>query len=458
MFGGKNTKNSLKQTMVLTIIILLLGTNTIFPTARTTHPDEISLSQVFHPKQEPQKINCSFFGNIHYVGGTGPNNYSRIQEAINDADEGDTVYVLDDSSPYYENIVIDKKINLIGENKGTTIIDGGRCRDVIFVSADYVNISGFTIQNSGNDWIDAGIKLDSDHCMITDNIIRYNEDGVYSYDLENSVISWNIIMDNNNSGINLPFSSNNVITSNIFVHNKEYSLYQYDSELNLIAENNISNAKYGIYLWHSFQINIHMNEIAHTSYGIQLNHRSRHNEIVENTLRNNKYGIYLNTSADNYLRRNLAKNNKYGFYLCDSSYNELNGNVVDDNECGVYFKYSPKNNISTNKIENNRYGVYFNSSSNNNINRNNISKNFETGVYLCFNSDYNEIKYSNFLTNHVHAFFKQSFFNRWNRNHWDTWDGKGFHRINGEIFLLNGLITLKWLNFDFQPMEQPCRR
>jgi hypothetical protein len=55
------------------------------------------------------------FSTTLYVGGTGPGNYTSIQSAINDATSGDTVFVY--SGTYYENIVIDVSINLIGENK-----------------------------------------------------------------------------------------------------------------------------------------------------------------------------------------------------------------------------------------------------------------------------------------------------------------------------------------------------
>ena len=61
----------------------------------------------------------SFDGNTLYVGGLGPGNYSTIQAAINDANRGDTVIVFDDSSPYYENVVVDKSIQLINEDRNT---------------------------------------------------------------------------------------------------------------------------------------------------------------------------------------------------------------------------------------------------------------------------------------------------------------------------------------------------
>ena len=86
-------------------------------------------------------------GAILYVGGSGPNNYSTIQGAIDDANFGDIVYVYDDSAPYYENVIIDKSINVTGENRATTIIDANYIGTVVTITADWVNISGFTIQN-----------------------------------------------------------------------------------------------------------------------------------------------------------------------------------------------------------------------------------------------------------------------------------------------------------------------
>jgi hypothetical protein len=37
--------------------------------------------------------NCPAAGNILYVGGGGPGNYTKIQDAINNAINGDTIFV-----------------------------------------------------------------------------------------------------------------------------------------------------------------------------------------------------------------------------------------------------------------------------------------------------------------------------------------------------------------------------
>jgi len=61
-------------------------------------------------------------GTTFYVGGNGPGTYTKIQEAIDDASSGDTVFVY--NGTYYEHLNINKTIDLIGEDKNTTIIDG----------------------------------------------------------------------------------------------------------------------------------------------------------------------------------------------------------------------------------------------------------------------------------------------------------------------------------------------
>ncbi|EMR74702.1 hypothetical protein MBGDF03_01101 [Thermoplasmatales archaeon SCGC AB-540-F20] len=65
----------------------------------------------------------SLEGNTLYVGGSGSNNYTKIQDAINDSVDGDTVFVY--NGTYYEFVEINKQITLQGENKYNTIVDGG---------------------------------------------------------------------------------------------------------------------------------------------------------------------------------------------------------------------------------------------------------------------------------------------------------------------------------------------
>jgi len=108
---------------------------------------------------------------ILYVGGDGPNNYTKIQDAIGDAKDGFTIFVY--SGIYYENVVIDKRINLIGENKRATIIDGSGGESVVKITVDGVNIKEFTVQNGKK-----GIKM-YNNCKIENNIIYGGSYGIW---------------------------------------------------------------------------------------------------------------------------------------------------------------------------------------------------------------------------------------------------------------------------------------
>jgi nitrous oxidase accessory protein NosD len=163
-------------------------------------------------------------GKTLYVGGTGEGNYSNIRDAINDATDGDTVFVFDDSSPYYENIIVDKSINLIGENKDTTVIDGGELTNVVVFFTDGIFLSGFTIINCKTDPLDhcAGVRVYTNNSIINNNNIC--ENGYNGIHLEcsskNNVISENYIAYNYRNGIIISKNSNsNFIFNNIIEYN-----------------------------------------------------------------------------------------------------------------------------------------------------------------------------------------------------------------------------------------------
>jgi len=78
-----------------------------------------------------------------YVGGNGAGNYSKIQDAINDSSDGDIIFVY--SKIYYENLLINKSVQLLGENRQTTIVESVKNQDTFSVKGSHINISNFRI-------------------------------------------------------------------------------------------------------------------------------------------------------------------------------------------------------------------------------------------------------------------------------------------------------------------------
>ncbi|KYK32564.1 MAG: hypothetical protein AYK22_07365 [Thermoplasmatales archaeon SG8-52-3] len=180
---------------------------------------------------EKQIMNNNY-GNTFYVGGSGPDNYSTIQSAINNTSSGDIVFVYNESSPYYENLIISKSIILIGEDKNSTIIDGFRKNDVIFILTSNIEIRQFTIVNSSENGIGIYVYKYANYVKITDNIIKGNYRGIYLYNPgyhlinpqekhigpnENFLVK-NLII-NNTIGISLHGSNNNIIKKNWIENN-----------------------------------------------------------------------------------------------------------------------------------------------------------------------------------------------------------------------------------------------
>ncbi len=284
-----------------------------------------------------QSSTVSFDDNILYVGGNGTGNYTKIQDAIDDAFDGDTVFVYDDSSPYYENVVVDKSINLIGEDRDTTIIDGGEKDDVIFISADNVTISGFTIQNCSlsSPVTDAGIEIDSNYNTISGNTISNNlGEGLRLHYSNNNIISDNNILNNLVAGIRAWYSNNNIFTQNIILNNSVGIRFVTKCIKNNILGNVINLNGVGIVTLYSSNRNIISNNtVSSNSQGIYI-YNSTCNTISKNNISNSWRGIWLQKwySSINLIYHNNFFNNNQSAY--DKGINQWNkgneGNYWDD--------------------------------------------------------------------------------------------------------------------------------
>ena len=354
-----------------------------------------------------------YVGNIFYVGGTGPDNYTKIQDAIDNSSEGDTVFVF--NGTYYENVVVDKSINLIGENRNTTIIDGGNISDTVCVNSDLVKINEFTIQNSGKDYFCEGIEIHSNYTTLLNNTITNNRYGItlWSSSSDNT-IKGNNISNNYWPGIISWSSNNNNIINNTFSNNG-YSICLYTSHNNIIIGNIFSNEDSGISIYDG----------------------SRNNNVTDNNIKsNNWYGILFSDSGNNNIisGNNISNNYRYGIYLYSSNINTIiNNSIISNNWSGMEFIYSDGNNITGNNILNNgneyewKSGIRLRYSSRNNITENNIISNNGYGIDSAEYGSNNRIYHNNFINNSWNAIDYDS--NTWDDgypsggNYWDDYTG-----------------------------------
>lgn len=291
-----------------------------------------------------------YVGSIYYVGGNGPNNYTTIQGAINQATDGETVFVFALSSPYYEHVVVNKSLYLIGENQTTTVIDGSASGDVVLVTADETTISGFTLQHSGDlPKVNAGVECRSDRDVIQGNIVKQNGRfavGVLLNGSSGSLVRDNYIDGNGNEGIFVGKSTDTLITENLIVRNGHCAVVVSQSTHTTIIQNMMHDNYAGVSLWPGATDNeITRNSIMNQSYsGIGIWPGAHNNSIHQNLMRENGlYGFIITRANDNAIVSNTIQGNNEGMRLFMANTSLIQGNNFIDNNVSVYFENSSLN-------------------------------------------------------------------------------------------------------------------
>ncbi|UCD14423.1 MAG: PKD domain-containing protein [Thermoplasmatales archaeon] len=170
-----------KKLLAVAIILLVVGMS--IPSTSTTVE-----------KSSP----VSFDGKTLYVGGSGEGNYTKIQDAIDNASKWDTVFIYNDSSPYYENVELRKNyLNLIGEDTNTTIIDAGSGRWAVLAhSTTGHTLCNLTLQNVTPTSYAAFCAYHSDNNKIINCRMRNSSMGMELFYSKNTTMRNNRIENN----------------------------------------------------------------------------------------------------------------------------------------------------------------------------------------------------------------------------------------------------------------------
>jgi len=382
-----------RKTMILGIIILFFIGN--FASAFTI---------------EIYKMNKQFCsGDILYVGGNGPGNFTKIQDAIDNASSGDIIFVY--NGTYYENVMLYKSINLIGEKKENTIIDGGEMGIPIKVMKSYIYISSFTIKNC----ISRGEGIQ----VLTENNIDISDcDILNCYGNGSSGIEFSNVFDSsikdcnfyNNTGKGIKINNcENIEIESCFIENSYNGIIVWFSSYLKINNTFTINNEDGINVWSSTNVDIFNNVVSDNNRkGITISYCEKDSniDICNNSILNNGHGI---------------------FYF----------------NAGIFIQYC-KDDIT--------------------IEYNNIKNNDPYGIYIICSS-FHKIMKNNFIENNISAYILYSinpkifYPNSWEYNYWDDWIGLKFKfaRFFPKVIRGSYDFIIPWFDLDLHPVKEPYK-
>jgi parallel beta-helix repeat protein len=260
------TTSILRKCLAVGIILLFIGT-AIIP----------SSGQNIEKQSLP-----TFTGKTKYVNcnntqgpwdGTLEHPFQAIQDGINASLDGDIVFVF--SGNYSQVIDVNRSIEVLGEERGSTIINGR-----VTLAKNGAKISGFTILNSAV--YNSAVHAERKYCIIENNIIV-------------SRFYWGI---DNTQALSFLYVANNTVS---FAGGE------------------------GMYIWGTFNI-IRNNKIQNVSGdGILIDSNSRLNSVEYNNVSDCVYGIYVGSQFNRIVRNNLYHNHYIGIYCQDTR------NIIKEN-------------------------------------------------------------------------------------------------------------------------------
>lgn len=258
-------------------------------------------------------------------------NYTRIQDGIDNASYGDKIYV--QNGTYYENLVLNTTVTIIGQDPNGTIIDGGGVGNVITVNRWKCKLINLSITNSGRNKFNAGIRIDSEEILIERCNCYGNLYGIFLHD--NRMVYLHLkteikqcIVFSNDIGIYLYSRGDTNLDGNVCEKNR-IGIYLFEcAGIKIISCTCDQNLDTGIFL--SFYCISNFIHCCKTNdnkkCGIYIEQSSHSNEIVDCICVRNRIGMGLTDSSryNEITRCQMDNNTCYGIWIYDTYLSDYN--------------------------------------------------------------------------------------------------------------------------------------
>ncbi|KYK23392.1 hypothetical protein AYK24_01250 [Thermoplasmatales archaeon SG8-52-4] len=322
------------------------------------------------------------------------NPFKNIQDAVEAAQDGDTIKVL--AGKYQGDIIIDKAITITTESIEDVLINSSKKNAyLIDIVADSVSLEKFFLEDTTpTSHRKAVIHISSvaDGVKVIDSVIDYSRNG------------YGILIDNSHGAV--------------------------------IKNTTVNNSR-GIYIGNSNLITLDSNKIWNCSNdpAIRITN-SIGNQIINNYIDNSTFGIYASDCSDTLIDNNrIAFNKNSGVVIISGSGNQIFNNTIDNNPIYGIDLGGNDGIVYGNNIKKNSMGISI-GGFDNSISNNNIINSLNTGVYARYGSKDNII-YNNIFRNNIDFNAEEDGKNDWDNgylgNWWDDFYGPDPANINNTV-------------------------
>jgi nitrous oxidase accessory protein len=307
---------------------------------------------------------CSLFSSGSFAEDDGgsiirvPQDFQSIQEAVDAAGSEDVILVA--PGLYSENVVVNKSVTIIGEDRNNTIIDCGCDRFGDFnkfafhVFAKDVIIKNLTITHASRAvWVENACNV-----LVQSNRIMSNIEGITLVNTSQCLVKNNIVLDNWGGGPDLTYgggiiliSNNSIVTDNFLSGNMEAITVGHAHNNTIV--NNTAVGTSAIFTISSSNQNTILNNTVNSGY-FYITH-SYYN-IFENNSVLDGGGIGTGLGAGNMFYKNLISHCDVGFTM-ERAQDVFVGNLIINNTKGINIHFSNGSTFYHNILINNTVQV-----------------------------------------------------------------------------------------------------